>query len=417
MTVTALVASPPAPGPPRKHCRLGGSAASIYLNCTKAPELWQGRKKFPSPYAEEGTRAHEVIEALQKGDRLKAKALSDDTEMLSHAQDFVDHCNALRPLATSMVEEHVDLEDLWLDRNETPPEPLYGTVDFGALSHDHRTLIALDFKYGKGVPVYVENNPQLMFYALGVYYRLRRTLSSNITDRITTVQLGVYAPRQGDTEPRWWTLDLIDLLEWGESILRPAVEVIHNQLGSFNTGSHCRFCVGAPICPELYKTAITVAKNDFPDDLTTPLDVVTSRLTPPTDLSDDELGEALSRGEILSTWLNAVRAETSSRLARGRNVAGWKHVAKKAYRQWKDEDQTTRALVRLGLTPKEIMTTPELKSPAQIEKTLRVRKLDPKVVNPLTETPVTGVTLVPSSHPAPALLTSAGSAFPEVNDD
>jgi hypothetical protein len=402
----------------KQHCRLGGCAASIYLNCTKAPELWQGRKRYPSPYAEEGTLAHEVIELLQHGDLATAQAIAAGGEMLVHAQDFVDHCNALRPLFTSMVEEPVSLENLWLVPGLTPPEPLYGTVDFGGLTKDQRTIVVLDFKYGKGVPVAPENNPQLMFYALGVYFRLWDTLTPEVLDKIVYVRMGICAPRQGDTGPRWWDIELVDLLDWGFDVLKPAVELIHAQREtSFKTGAHCRFCVGAPVCPELRKQALTTAQNSFPDDLTVPIDIVTSRLTPPTDLSDDELGEALTRGELLNTWLAGVRSEASSRLARGRTVTGWKHVAKKAYRQWKDENLAASRLRTAGLTPDEIMTAPEIKSPAQIEKALRVRKINPKiVVDPLTEAPVTGVSLVPSSHPAPAVLTAPGTNFPPVTD-
>jgi hypothetical protein len=399
----------------KQHCRLGGSAASIYLNCTKAPELWQGRKRYPSPYAEEGTLAHEVIEHLQRGRMWQAKDLAADDEMLGHAQDFVGHCFRLRPLFTSMVEEPVSLEELW--HPEPAPEPLYGTVDFGGLTKDLRTIIVLDFKYGKGVPVSPVNNPQLMFYALGICFRLQATLTPEVLDKIVYVKMGIYAPRQGDTEPRWFTLDLMELLEWGYEVLKPTVELIHAQRETaFKTGAHCRFCVGAPVCPELFKQAMTVAQNSFPDDLTTKIDIVTSRLTPPTDLSDDELGEALSRGELLNTWLSGVRNEASARLARGRTVTGWKHVAKKAYRQWKDAMLAANTFAQLGLSNSEIMTAPEIKSPAQLEKALRVHKIDPKVVNPMTVAPVTGVSLVPSSHPAPAVLTAPGTNFPPVTD-
>jgi len=225
--------------------------------------------------------------------------------------------------------------------------------------------------------------------------------------------MGIYAPRQGDTEPRWWTVDLVDLLDWGFEVLKPAVEKIHDKRDtSFKTGAHCRFCVGAPICPALRAQAMQTAKDVFPDDLTAPIDVVNTRLTPPSDLSDDELGEALTRGEILSTWLNAIRAETSARLARGRTVAGWKHIAKKAYRKWLDTSMAVSCFSKLGLMPIDFMTEPELKSPAQVEKILKLNRFDPKLVSTLTETPVTGVSLVPSSHPAPAVLSSPGASFP-----
>ena len=60
--------------PPKQHCRLGGSAAGIYLNCTKAPELWKGRKRLPSSYTDEGTLAHEIVEHLQPGREREGKA-------------------------------------------------------------------------------------------------------------------------------------------------------------------------------------------------------------------------------------------------------------------------------------------------------------------------------------------------------
>ena len=410
MTLPALAPDQP------KHCRLGGSAASIYLACSKAPELWEGRQRFASAYADEGTTAHTVIEHMQKGRLVDAVQLTaDDQEMLAHAQSFVDICAALKPLYTSMVEEQVSLEELWLLDS---PEPLYGTVDFGALTEDQRTIIVLDFKYGKGVPVSPTNNPQLMFYALGVYFRLCATLTPEVLDRVLYVRMGIYAPRQGDTEPRWWTVDLVDLLDWGFEVLKPAVEKIHAQANtSFKTGTHCRFCIGAPICPALRAEAMQLARNAFPDDLTVQLDVVSSRLTPASDLSDDELGEALSRGELLNTWLNSIRAEVSARLARGRTVSGWKLVSKRGYRKWLDTSTAASAFSKLGLAKDEVWTAPELRSPAQIEKVLKAHKLSPKLVDPLTETPVTGVSLVPSSHAAPAVLSSPGSCFPLIDHD
>jgi Protein of unknown function (DUF2800) len=409
MTAPALALDQP------KHCRLGGSAASIYLSCTAAPSLWEGRQRFASAYADEGTTAHEVIEHLQHRRGALAKALATDGEMLVHASDFVAHCDALRPLHTSMVEEQVSLEWLWT--RKAPPEPLYGTVDFGALTEDQRTLIILDFKYGKGVPVSPKDNPQLMFYALGVYFRLYQTVGPEVLHKILYVKMGIYAPRQGDTEPRWWTVDFVDLLDWGYDILKPAVEKIHAQTDtSFKTGTHCRFCIGAPICPALRAEAMQTARNAFPDDLTTKIDVVSSRLTPPSDLSDDELGEALTRGEILSTWLNAVRAETSARLARGRTVSGWKLVSKKGYRRWCDTSEAACFFSTLGLPQLEILTEPELRSPAQVEKVLKAHKLSPKLVDPLVEVPITGVSLVPTSHPAPAVLSAPGTNFPTITD-
>ena len=127
----------------------------------------RGKKRLPSPYTREGTAAHEAAERLVHG--LPAPAVvtvdgedivvSDD--MLDHIEHYTKYVEALQKGANWFAAEtQVKLTYL--------PEPLFGTADALAYTiFPHKTLEVVDLKYGRGVAVGVENNPQLKIYGLG----------------------------------------------------------------------------------------------------------------------------------------------------------------------------------------------------------------------------------------------------------
>jgi hypothetical protein len=55
----------------------------------------------------------------------------------------------------------------------------------------------------------------------------------------------------------------------------------------------------------------------------------------------------------------------------GTDVPGWKLTEKSGKRQWVDEDEITCALANAGFTDDQIYEKPKLKSPYQIEETLK----------------------------------------------
>ena len=75
-------------------------------------------------------------------------------------------------------------------------------------------LYVIDFKYGKGVPVSAEGNPQLSLYALGAYEAYK------ILYPITEVQLAIVQPRLDSISE--WGCTVEELLEFGEFVKRQA---------------------------------------------------------------------------------------------------------------------------------------------------------------------------------------------------
>ena len=352
-----------------------------------------------------------VAPVLDSTHLVEGEAVAVDEEMVGALRQYNDIRQGLAEAADwHVLEQHFDLAPLWTDMGETCPEPLYGTTDFACVASN--TLTVLDLKYGKGVPVSPEWNAQLMFYGLGAYYTLRNQ-NPHLADNIAYVDLTIFAPRQNGFDT--WKIHLLDLLMWGEDVLKDAVDTVVAKAGKYETGKHCQFCTGIAVCPAVYEKNVKIAQASFPP-LEDALDPGVSYLTPPVDLTEEQLGHALEQAEMLSAWYSALRLETSSRINRGKNVPGWKHVPKKGYRQWKAEFAVYEMLQGYGVRASEVSTKPELLSPAQLEKKLKILGLDAGIITPHTHTPVSGVTLVPETHPAPAVNTTPQAAFPDEPD-
>ncbi|MEI3133028.1 MAG: DUF2800 domain-containing protein [[Ruminococcus] torques] len=162
----------------RDHALLSASSAHRWLKCTKSARLEEQFPDTTSEAAKEGTLAHELAELkvrnyFKPGDvskrkltfaikKFKEDPLWDD-EMLIHTDTYIDYIRdvSIKLPATPFVEveKRVDFSDY-------VPEG-FGTAD--CIMIQGNTLFVIDFKYGKGVPVSAEENPQMMLYALGAY--------------------------------------------------------------------------------------------------------------------------------------------------------------------------------------------------------------------------------------------------------
>lgn len=389
----------------RGHARLGGSAASIFTVCTGAPDLWGNRERKATAFTREGTAAHELAEAaIRTGSTgfvvgthvvIEGEPVEITDEMATGVATYVDIVRALIEDADwHQIEQSFTLDPLW---SSGAPEPMFGSADFVAVHGD--LLTVLDLKFGKGVLVSAEANAQLLYYALGAYFALRDT-DIKLSAEIVYVRVGICQPRMRDTVD-WWTVPLIDLMIWGDSVLKRAVDRIHAGDTTLVAGKHCQFCVAKGACPALHAKAMDAAKGVFPPPK-------------PELLSDDQLGEALHQAEILTAWMAGVRAEVETRIKNGKPVPGWKLVDKRGYRQWTDPNDVLQFFTKALVDPSPFMSDPELLSPAQVEKKLKARGMDPKALAPFIQAPVTGTTLVPDTDPRPAVATGPQNAFTPV---
>lgn len=320
--------------PPIKHALLGASSAARWIACPPSARATEGLPGETSKYTEEGTRAHELCEKALRYKLAKWEAgipfdlLSDwaqqsmPTEMFNAVCRYTSFIHELwvgfpcRPGV--FIEQEVDVSQ-WVPGG-------FGTCD--CLLIGDGILHIIDFKYGQGVPVSPEHNPQLMYYALGAY-----ALFDGI-DEVDTVRLSIVQPRMQE-EPQTWELPLADLLTWAREVLQPVAELAWKGEGVYHPGGHCRFCKAYPSCRAWQKQYGPLAGFEpYPE---------------PATLSDEELGEWLQKLEGLAAYAKDLEEYAQQALLDGRSLPGWKLVQGRSTRKWTDQDAAFQQMEHDGI--------------------------------------------------------------------
>lgn len=324
--------------PPIKHALLGASSAARWIACTPSARATENLPDEETKYAAEGTRAHEVCEAHLRyslecwetgqvapilGESLRLDGQPDDPpEMVKAANQYVSFIHDLwvgfpcRPGV--FIEQEVDVSR-WVPQG-------FGTCD--CLMIGGGLLHIIDFKYGQGVPVNPERNPQLMYYALGAYELFRET------DEIEVVRMSIVQPRMQE-EPQTWELPLADLLTWACEVLAPAAHMAWRGEGEYHTGDHCRFCKAHPAC-RAWKDKYGPLAGFEP-------------YSEPATLSDEELGEWLQKLEGLAAYAKDLEEYAQQALMEGRTLPGWKLVQGRSTRKWTDQDAAFQQMEHDGI--------------------------------------------------------------------
>jgi hypothetical protein len=360
------------------HVELSPSSASRWLACPGSIALSRHIPEPPSSAAaEEGTRAHALAEHwLTHG----TPPDGAEAEMRDYVQHFVDFCRALQQSGTV----HAIEQRLTMDRLN-PPAPMAGTADFLCLSAERLDIV--DLKYGQGVYVNEQDNPQLLYYAvMGMLWCEAHAMPVPPEVRITIVQ-----PRMeylGDII-RSVSYSLDELLGFLHTLLDGA-RATQQPDAPLVVGKHCRWCKALTICPAQRQNAIEVAQMDF--------DVVTPQALPaPTLLTNEELGGILARATWLGQWVDALRKEAQERLEKNGVIPGWKLVPKQPRRKWKASvPEVLDAIAPYGLTLNDV-TEVKLKGIGEVEKLLNKSKKGAKLPATLTDSESSGFNLAPES--------------------
>ena len=355
---------------------VGGSTASRVINCPGSVALVAKMPPKPSSkYADEGTLLHDVMSDLLSSDKRVADFLGREYNGIKLTQDLID--DKITPALEALNEIDPDMEmDVEVECNVSYGDLIpgaFGSVDLiGRLGN--RTIV-LDWKFGDGVPVPVENNKQLLFYAAAA----RRTEATQWAFEGTDeVELIIVQP---PSIRRWVTT--FETLDRFEIDLLRAVKLAQRPDAPIESGDHCRWCAAKPICPvvngELDRAHRTAINN----------------------LNSDQIGELLQKADLFESWLKDLRQLAFDMLENNKPVTGYKLVAKRATRKWVDEDEAAERLLDLGLLEDEIVKS-ELISPAQAEKVLKKSKL--ALPDDLVVAVSSGSTLASVSDPRPAVL-------------
>ena len=186
--------------PASSHTVASPSALHRLMRCPGSAVLCKSVPEQSSKYAEEGTLFHSVMEYILKsklGEQVTNKwirmyietystiALEKEAtdEMVDCVQNAVEWFNLNFVDATQIIAE-TRLPMYYSDRD-------YGTADVIVLFDDR--LVIVDWKYGKGVDVSPNNNPQLISYAVSAL----KYLSSQHIDirKFKEIETIIYQPR------------------------------------------------------------------------------------------------------------------------------------------------------------------------------------------------------------------------------
>jgi hypothetical protein len=354
------------------HSELGASGAHRWMLCPGSVELSKGLPNPSSPFAEEGTKAHELAETILLGaisdEPNEINVIPEDTdkEMYLYVKEYtnfvlgeLNRCQAKQKLKIELqVEVKITLEEIHKD--------MFGTVDAMFYSAAEGTLYVFDLKYGKGLEVETEDNPQLLYYALGGW----NTCYAN------KVCLSIVQPRiEGETIKRVnYSADY--MLNFTDK-LREAVKRVEEQKTTYIPGEkQCQWCLAASICPEKIKQFSSVTTIEPHYELTE------SNLPNIDNLTIMELSTIYNNSKMLKKWLDDVKDMCTELLKKGENVPKCKLVEQRKNRVFANPKDAEAELRANGFKVKDIKTS-KLKSPAQLEKL----GVDKKLINELTFTP------------------------------
>ena len=267
----------------------------------------------------------------------------------------------------------------------------------------------VDLKGGRGIVVEVKDNAQMRSYALGAMLEFR-DLDVEIV-RSTIVQPRAPHPDGRIRSEEIHVSALVDWTAWLLTRMRRSKAALDAFPGIKNSvlfeewaetwlkPGACTFCPAQGFCPAFRKQALRAAGEKAAAWFENPLAPV-SELKPnqPQAASLAELEHMLDGLEAIEEWIKAVRSHAHLRAERGDKFEDWMLVDKIGNRTWISKDENILygdLLHRLRLSKEQIYETPEIKSPAQIEKVLGKRKAElAKLEGVLWHKPVKGTNLV-----------------------
>jgi len=317
---------------PDTHALLSASAAKRWLNCPPSVRLTENMPDTSSAYAAEGTLAHALGELkLRKRFELMKKSVFDkmlkelkadehySAEMDGYTDAYLDYVSSI--MHSFSTKPYIAIEKK-LEYSHVAPDG-FGTCDCLVMCSGE--LHVIDFKYGKGVAVSAEDNPQLKLYALGAVREYELLYD------IHNITLHIVQPRTEDGNSSW-SISRTELDSWGESI-RPVAQLAYEGKGEFKCGDHCRFCKAKANCRA--RSEHILAKSVFSE-------------LPPELLSFEEIGKVLERAHLFANWLSDVENYALNAILSGETITGFRVVEGKSNRRIKDIDAAFEVLKNSG---------------------------------------------------------------------
>lgn len=376
---------------PDQHALLSASGAHRWLACPPSATLEAGLPESSSQAAEQGTAAHALAEwklrrALHDAPTMKPISSWHDAEMEILTDDYVAFVQGrLRDVRQACADPTVLIEQR-LDFSHVVPGG-FGTGDAVIIAEPMLQII--DLKYGQGVLVEAERNPQLMLYALGAVNAF-----GSLYD-ITEVAVTIYQPRRANIST--WHVTVAELEAWAEQVVKPTAALAARGNGEFVPGEWCRFCKLNPTCRTRAEANLALARHEF---------------APPAELDDAEIAAVLVQLPQLKAWAADVEAYALSlAVNQGKTWSGFKLVEGRSIRKYTDEAAVAQAAEAAGVD----VWDRKLKTITALEKQLGKKRFT-ELLGDLVVKPAGKPALVPESDKRPALtLGDAANEFTPIS--
>lgn len=341
-----------------RHAILGPSAADKWVNCPPSARFEEQLTEVAEEtiFAQEGAFAHDLAElylAARSGnykgsntkwwaevDAIQAQVYAfyptvDKTKdpkaefsaMVFHAEEWAEFvCDQIELDGVVFIEREFDL-------SEYIPVG-YGTSD-GVVKRP-RILYVNDYKYGAGKRVHAHKNRQGMCYGLGA---LTTLLREDPTYQPEAVVISIFQPRVNGGISSF-EISVKDLLEWGETELKPAAILAIGGEGNFKAGKHCQFCKARNNCKKYF-------------DMFAQLKGIHDRR----EMSDKDRELVLTQGGLIAGWVKKVAEDALRKMQSGKTIHGFKLVQGGSRRTFTSEDDVIDVAMGANLDLDELMRT------------------------------------------------------------
>ena len=395
------------------HAGAGPSGSERWMNCTMSlsasrrflETLTPNQQRVfagGSTAARQGTTAHAAAEV----EALRVIGQADDSEVehtlleltLNPIEDdeaydeemgewITEYVDLVRQYAQERGDDHVLVEQRveavipLAEMHEGEVYVIRGSADLAVLpTKQDRNLVVGDLKYGNGLDVDVNENPQIREYALGVLDMLADD-EGNLITPIDTVTYHIIQPRLGGIKT--WTESVDDLLAWRDEVLSPALtKALYGEAegATFEPSElACQWCPARGACPALAEARTEAAAELFDAVVEAEFEDGPGSLPNAALLDSARLATLMTQAKGLVDLYSDLRAEAQRRLHRGEEVPGYWLVNHSPKRLW--VEGADRELEDVPA----VWTEPALMSPAAAEKALgkaEAAMLDDLIIKP-----------------------------------
>ena len=345
------------------HALLSASGSKRWLSCTPSARLEatlpeQKRNTKGIDFSAEGTLAHSLgeirlrlqfnqighdeydreYEIIKTHPIYKNYSPTERDDFEANVDNYVLYVRSqIGEGDTPLFEQRVDFSD-WVPDG-------FGTADVVILSK--HSIRVIDLKFGKGIPVHAQDNPQLRLYALGAWSKFKEEYPD-----IREVSYTIHQPRLDSISTDGTSLH--KLLDWAEYFVKSKAKKAWSGAGEFLPGEWCQFCRAKAQCR---------ARSDFNTELTK------QEFKDPPLLNEEEVSEVLVKAQQLRTWVSDVEEFALNRAVEKNIVPpGYTLSTTVTHRKISDHALAATVLVEKGMSPEIIWEAPKLKSIAALEK-------------------------------------------------